>query len=370
LEAAQISLERQTDYLLHQYSETQTCVVVARDVDELQHFFWDALTEPHQKVNSLLPRLKNYFQSLDNYLGRMLDWAGPEARVVILSDHGFGPLEGIWHLNEWLRSKGYLSLKSDFAAPTKSNNNWSLRARYGLGRRLLKGMKNLGWEGKSLESALEHMKLRGLSSADLTGIDWESTLAYAGNVGEEWLPIYINLQRREPRGAVSGERYEQIRDDLIRTLLNCDHPQVLAVHRSEELFDLSDGRFSQAPDLVVQTNSGAVQSDFALGSSLVYEPSRYRTACHRRRGLFLLSGPEIIPGQGAASLLDIPATILAWIGLPIPGYFDGRPLAEFIPGINYNLTEALEPAPSAKREFYSSEEEAGVREKLESLGYL
>lgn len=371
LEAAQVSLEKMTDYLLRRYPETQTCFVVARDVDELQHFFWDALiAAPEGEESGYLPLLQKYFLRLDAYLGRMLDWAGDNGRVILLSDHGFGPIGGIWHLNEWLRSKGYLSLKQNFDESTGKKTTWGLHARYALGRRLLKGMKNLGLGGRRLESALEALKLRGLSSADLAGVDWSSTLAYAGNVGEEWLPLYLNLQGREPQGIVSPQQYAQIREDLRRTLMDCLEPEVRAVHRSEEVFNLSDGRYAQAPDLVVETAYGDVQSDFALGTHLAYEPSRYRKACHRRRGMFLLWGQEVIRGQGRASLLDVPATILAWQGVPIPGYFDGRPLVRFIKGLADGKGEITEAAPAASREYYSTEEEDGVREKLESLGYL
>jgi predicted AlkP superfamily phosphohydrolase/phosphomutase len=372
LDAAQISLERMTDYLLQKYQETQTCFVVARDVDELQHFFWDALfSQPGHDPFGYRPRLEKYFLRLDAYLGRMLDWAAPEGKVIIMSDHGFGPVEGIWHLNEWLRSKGFLSLRVESKkASDREGLSWSLRARFALSRRLLKGMKNLGLSGDRLEASLEKIKLSGLSSADLSGVEWGSTLAYAGNVGEEYLPIYINLQGREPQGIVSPEQYLQIREDLRRTLLTCTEPKVIAVHRSEEIFDLQDGRYALAPDLVIQTATGGVQSDFNIRTHQLFEPSRYRVACHRRKGMFLLHGAQVQPGHGQASLLDIPATLLAWLDVPIPGYFDGQPLSRFIPTLVSGTRHTTETAPAAQREFYTEDEEDGVREKLESLGYL
>ncbi|RJP76613.1 MAG: hypothetical protein C4524_09830 [Candidatus Zixiibacteriota bacterium] len=374
MEAAQESLERITGTLLERYSATRVACVVARDVDELQHFFWDALAGSNpQAVRDYQPRLHAYFRRLDDYLGRWLDWAGPTARVVLLSDHGFGPIEALWHVNEWLRAKGFLRLQAAVEDRRQASGHLPLprRLEYALVRRLLRGVNALGIKGEALHRALERLKLQSLSSADLGGIDWNSTLAYAGNVGEEWVPIYINLQGREPQGIVEPEQYHRVRDDLRRTLLKSAQPQVKAVHRAEEIFRLADSRLASAPDLLVETPGGGVQSDFVLGSRLVTEPPCYRKACHRRAGMFLLHGPEVEPAQGDASLLDIPATILAWLGLPVPDYFAGRPLNQFIAGLPGERTPGQTPhTVAAERAFLSLDEEDGVRQKLESLGYM
>ncbi len=368
LELAQQSLERLTDALLAQYSQTQVCFVVARDVDELQHFFWDALTQPDSPY---LPRLERYFQRLDQYLGRMLEWAGSDARIVIMSDHGFGPISGIWHLNEWLRSHGFLRLHDN---PQKGRGSADLglsaRMTFACGRRLLRGLHRWHLKGRWLEKGLERLKFRCFSQADLQGIDWNSTLAYCGNVGEEWLPLFINLQGREPQGVVTPEQYAKVREDLRETLLNNHVPEVQAVLLAEEVFDITDPRQASAPDLLVLPAAGGVQSDFLLGGEESFEPSRYRRACHRRAGMFLLHGPEVEPAQGRADLVDIPATILAWLSVPVPKYFAGRPVREFIAGLSQEMTAADSHCHAASRQCFTEEEEAGVRQKLESLGYL
>lgn len=367
--AAQRSLERMTDLLLEECNPN-VCFVVARDVDELQHFFWDVLNG--QDDFGYLPRIEDYFADLDRYLARMMDWAGQDARIMILSDHGFGPVEGVWHLNEWLRSRGFLSLMPEFEKPSVDKNlPWDLRLNFALRRRLLKGLKRLGVSSlRGLESSLEKLKLRSQRDTNLTGIDWSSTLAYAGNVGEEWLPVYINLAGREPQGAVSPKQYEQIREDLRSTLIKNSDPTVLEVHRSEEIFDIPGGCYSAAPDLIVETLSGAVQSDFALGTPFVYEQPRNRNGCHQRRGMVLLWGVDVAKAEINASLLDVPATILAWIGMPVPRHFDGKPLLDYITGVIPVESEFAFQVSNSEKLHLSEDEEAGVRKKLESLGYL
>jgi predicted AlkP superfamily phosphohydrolase/phosphomutase len=200
-------------------------------------------------------------------------------------------------------------------------------------------------------------------------VDWSKTRAYTGNVGEEYLPVNINLQGREPFGIVSPSDYEEVREELRRVLNDCHVPAVLAVHRSEEIFDIEDPRRSAAPDLVIETLSGAVQSDFALAQPETYEDPSFRKACHRRRGMFLLSGPDVIPGRRAANLFDLPATILAWMGLPVPARFTGEVLAEQILGLEAGARSDAQ-WENADRRYFDDDDEDGVRRKLESLGYL
>ncbi|MCX6639560.1 MAG: alkaline phosphatase family protein [bacterium] len=368
LEAAQRSLERMTEYLLS-LRTLATCFVVVRDVDELQHFFWDTLSG-HDHLE-YLPRLEAYFSVIDQYLGRMLDWTGMGGRVVIMSDHGFGPVEGIWHLNDWLHSNGFLKYREPSNLNTsKGELTFRRRLSFAIGRRVLREFKSLGIGGKSLENWLTQIKLSAESGVDLNGIDWSATRAYTGNVGEEYLPIYINLAGREPHGSVAYEDYYQVRDELRRCLLDTHQPEVKAAHFAEDIFDVVDPRAQTTPDIVVETVTGAVQSDFSMHNLEVFEKSRYRNGCHRREGIFLLSGAEIEPGRGRANILDIPATILAWMGIPLPEHFSGRVLSEFIPGISSIQRNAETTCVETGQFNLSEDEEAGVRKKLESLGYL
>ncbi|MFH1861516.1 MAG: alkaline phosphatase family protein [bacterium] len=377
LEAGLRSLERMSDHLLSNV-EFQTCFVVARDVDELQHFFWDVLFPPTDQdekqvgfVERYLGRIERYFFRLDRYLEKMLDWAGTNARVVIFSDHGFGSLEQVWHVNEWLQQRGFLKPWPDYASSQGEHSlDWKIRLNFALQRRFLKVLKRLGFSGANLESSLSRLKQSSQRDADLGGIDWNATVAYAGNVGEEWLPIYINRQNREPQGIVSDQQYEEVRSDLFGALLSDPELKIKAVYRKEDLFDSAAPFFHQAPDVIVETESGSMQTDFRIGGRQVLEKAMYRKACHRRRGMFLLSGQDVKPGHSEASLADIPATILNWMELPLPDYFSGRPLLEHLPQANAEVATQSPQLSSPDCQVLSSAEESQVRQKLESLGYL
>ncbi len=367
MESSQRVLAKMTDYLIK--SDTpDTCFVVARDIDELQHFFWDCLSGRDEY--GYTPRLHKYFASIDHYLGRMLDWAGDDGRVMVISDHGFGPVEGVWHLNDWLQRRGFLSLRDNFQSSGESHNiTLGLRLEYAVKTRARRLLSRYGIKSDWLARSLEKVSMRGRSNTDLQGINWDETLAYTGNVGEEFIPVYINLAGREPHGFVKPEQYEKVRSDLLHALIACEEPGILTVHRGDEFFDTHDLLNSGAPDLVIETISGAVQSDFALGMPQNYEASKYRNGCHRRQGMYLLAGPDVKPGEMTASLLDMPATIIGWMNQPVPAHFTGRVLTEFLPDLKTE-TEKTKQELISNKEYFTEEDEAGVRKKLESLGYL
>ncbi|TKJ42533.1 hypothetical protein CEE37_02265 [candidate division LCP-89 bacterium B3_LCP] len=368
LEAAQRSLENITDRLLKD-NHPQTCFVVARDIDELQHFFWDSLTGKDEY--GYLLRIEAYFNSIDRYLQRMVDWAGEEGRIVIMSDHGFGPVEGIWHLNDWLKNKGFLRLKSETGDKKQGKDlPLSIRLNFALKRRLLRLMQQFGMKGSKLEQSLIRIKMDGSKYVDLGEIDWYGTMAYAGNVGEELLPIFINLHGREPWGIVTPEIYDSVRDDLKKTLEENSNPMVLTVHRCEDIFAVDDPQKSSAPDLIVETINGAVQSDFCVNQDETFQRSRYRNGCHRRQGMFILAGADVKPQHADASLLDVPATILAWQGINPPAFYDGQILHQLIDSISTPEETAEIERIIGDKTCFSEDDEEGVRKKLESLGYM
>ena len=56
----------------------------------------------------MIERCERYFRSLDALIAGIVEAAGPEATVVLASDHGFGPTRDVFHVNSWLEQEGYL----------------------------------------------------------------------------------------------------------------------------------------------------------------------------------------------------------------------------------------------------------------------
>lgn len=83
-------------------------VVVYTGLDRLQHYFWKYR---EQKGSEYEKTITDHYIKLDKELGKLLNAVEDDTKVIVLSDHGFGPLKGELYLNHWLREEGYLQLK-------------------------------------------------------------------------------------------------------------------------------------------------------------------------------------------------------------------------------------------------------------------
>jgi len=84
--------------------------------DMLQHETWRLLDRTHpqhdaQAAERYMGLVVDFHQRLDEAVGRILEKVGPDDLVVIMSDHGFGPVHSFFLVNNWLREMGLLKLK-------------------------------------------------------------------------------------------------------------------------------------------------------------------------------------------------------------------------------------------------------------------
>lgn len=361
--------------------------VVYRDTDEVAHAFWGHADETHpahdpERARLYRDAILDCYRRLDRTIGELIDAAGPETTVFIVSDHGTGPLYKDVFLNEWLRREGFLTLKSPKVARrflarlgvTRSNVSRTLRA-LGLSR-LERWIKDLLGERIA-------MLPRDTWGDFAEVIDWSKTRAYSyGYHGQ----IYLNLTGREPQGTVaSGEEFERVRAGIIHALLRWTDPDdgqpvVSAVYTAEELYHGS--RADQAPDLIVVMRDLAyiTRQGHELGyrpNDVFSEPLTHETGGHRLDGVLIASGPGIASLEGkqdTVSLLDIAPTVLHLLGCPIPENVDGCVISEGLapdwraqPIVTCRADDrATEPQQGE----FSPEEERELLERLRNLGYV
>ncbi|MEW6265237.1 MAG: alkaline phosphatase family protein [Thermodesulfobacteriota bacterium] len=83
--------------------------LVITDTDRLLHFFYREYLEKGPITGYFL----DFFRRIDALVGRTVELAlrmaekDRDLTLVMLSDHGFAPVETEFHLNRWLRAKGY-----------------------------------------------------------------------------------------------------------------------------------------------------------------------------------------------------------------------------------------------------------------------
>ncbi len=348
-------------------------------VDILQHQFWYLIEADPQKLNdsdrAIRDKVIAIFTQVDDGVGEMIKLADDETTIVLMSDHGFGPMKGFMHVNNFLLDRGYLVLKSGGMSAIK-------RALFRAGVT----PQNVHLTLKSLKLDLRRKVNRGRAYGMLRrfflsfdDVDWTKTRAFAlGHIGQ----IYINLKGRQPSGIVApGDEYEKLRDQIRADLLKLKHPdtgeQLIArVLNREEIY--SGPLLDNTPDLLLLPADFKYvafgESEFA--SNKIVGPTLGHTGHHRLEGIGAVIGPHVQVGTQIqnASLVDLAPTILYALGLPIPPDMDGRVLTEAFTPEFVNQTALQYGTENAVRtDFggtYSDDEEEQVIQRLADLGYV
>jgi len=305
--------------------------VVLSGTDHLSHLLWGD------------DRLDQHFERADRHLGQLLDAAGEEVAVVLVSDHGFGPAAGrTVHLDRWLESRGHLVRGREAPDP--------------LGR--LAGAVRAGLPSRSWKRLRDRLpgRLRrwGAERAGgLRGIDACRAAATSVELYEGWAGL------RVPDAGARARIVSEVARE----------PWVVRACLREELFE--GPHLDRIPHVVVELSAGH-RAGRAWGPGPVVEDvgqaelSRWR-ATHRREGVLALSGVGVRAGArlGAPGVEDVGPTILALAGIPVPDDLDGRV-----------LTEAIHPAPRfvtvarAPRTGRAAASAPGLEDDLRRLGYL
>ena len=295
-----------------------------------------------------------------------------DVTILLMSDHGHGPVRNFLYVNNYLAQRGYLKFKPNIASQFKHvafqlgltpRFVYSIVLTFGLGKLRRTLDKRRGGRGL--------LKRFFLSFSD---VDWSRTRAYSiGYIGE----VHINLKGREPQGIVEpGEQYERVRDDVINSLRELELPDgtplVEHIWKKEEIYH--GAHLANAPDILfLPRNLETIAfGDFEFGSNKVIEKSFGVSSSHRMNGLFIASGAGIKNAGEfrCAQLIDLAPTILHLMGLPVPTDMDGRVLTEALADARTVEYGGTSEASATTTEGYSEEEEKEVIERLADLGYI
>lgn len=330
-------------------------------VDRAQHFFWQFRGTDHPLADAV----DRTYEAMDRATTAVLR-AFPDADVLIVSDHGAGPLLGDVNLGSWLAKNGFAT----YAEPRRSLASraaWNLPpAVRKLGRRVAPGLAR-----RAMSSALVEQ---------LGPFDWPATRAFVGVNNDLWL----NLAEREPDGNVGlGEAPEMI--DRLRAGLGeltdpvTGAPIFAGIHTRDELY--SGPAAAMGPDLMLDAWSAGYRVAVKRGPSdeLVIPPGSLAgvreawSSEHRPEGIFVAGGPHIVAGEpDAASLYDVTPTMLALLEQAIPEASEGNVLSDTIDGafLASHPPTTRVVAERSETGAYSDEDAAAVAAHLKDLGYI
>ncbi|MDP9227410.1 MAG: alkaline phosphatase family protein [Actinomycetota bacterium] len=337
---------RSFEVMLEGSWDVAVCVYVAPD--RLQHPLGAYLLPSHPSHaevsdSPLGESIREVFRILDQAIDRLTAVAGSRTTVVVMSDHGFRPINRSANLNKLLGELGFAARSSTAGVTTRVRRVPLAQA---VARTRL---------GRAIKNRI----------AVPSTVDWSQTRAYQSALGGG---ISINLSGREPSGVVDPRDFDAVRNDLRASLLGFRDPRtgdnpVQRVLTKEELF--SGPYIDLAPDLLVEPSPLWTLSHTDELTSTTEWPS----GAHRRKGILVATGPGVGEEDlGERQIADVGATALAFCGLRPPD-LDGK-VIESLAG--QAAAEATPQDLSLHRptEELSEEDQDHIARHLRDLGYI
>ena len=289
-------------YLLQNY-RCDVHVFVLYETDVVQHKMWRFMDRSHPRYDASANKawdsaIRDVYAHADSIVGELMDQLGEQDTIVVMSDHGGGPLYGTVHLNSWLREEGYLAGTESWQQwMMMLNGKWGfVQVCAGIARRLgLLARINLGQKTR-----------RVLASGFLRtkNIDWKRTVAYS--LGFE--------------GAIYtlGETHSAIAQEIAECLQCLREPVsgqalVESVHRAQDLYE---GRLVEyAPSLILELAGGRYSaSQKAFAPQLVSTPTDSGT--HSSTGILGVWGPGMtaVAERKIFNMEAVPGFLLEIVG--------------------------------------------------------
>jgi predicted AlkP superfamily phosphohydrolase/phosphomutase len=359
-----LALKRKTlKHLLAADGDLPILFAVLEAPDRLMHVHYKYIDPREEHYNrpeatAIRERAWAFFDEMDEVIGDLLDWAGQDAYVITMSDHGFGPKDKSVNVNVALREWGLLNVRGAVTMTSSA------------------GLRKVARRAKKMLPKSVWQKAKGAAQAS---IDWRRTKAFSAPIPQQG--IYINLAGREPNGIVPESEYESVRDDIIRrfsALTDPDDGKPVAdlVYKREEVVHGPEAK--DAPDLFPVCRGYSYElSDGTYSPGILDDYRKLPRGFHQVDGVFGIAGPDVEPAKNLkAHLYDITPTALYLAGLKVPET-DGKVLTQFLPP-----SLVTERPPQVERmqlplagegveaKPYSAEEEAQIEESLRNLGYL
>jgi predicted AlkP superfamily phosphohydrolase/phosphomutase len=380
-------------YLLEKHP-AELMMFTFMSIDTVQHHFWQYLDPKHfmfdpagaEKFGDAVLRV---YQRLDEAVGRLVEKLPRETTVIVVSDHGGGPVsDRVVYLNRYLSQLGLLRYREQQKSPLTKAKEQAVRAVY----KVLYG--TLGPDQKKfLAGLLPGLRERFEGAYTSFGnIDWANTKAYCSEILASPPSIWINKRNEKPAGIVSEEEYESLLALISEKLGELKDPRtgqpvVSRVYRRDELFH---GPFArEAPDLILDwwsENAFSIKPSFPeendqpplqiLPRGPVREPEWGGT--HRKLGVLVMKGQAFKKGVriDGARLVDVAPTLLHLMGQRIPDDMDGRVLVEaFEPEFSkqhpvQHEKSSPEASESVNNNSYTAEDAAQIEARLKALGYI
>ena len=284
-------------------------------------------------------QVRRGYREIDRLLGKIIDSAGEDVNVLVVSDHGFITTPVAFYPNSWLFRQGLLKRKSS------------------AGSGMVKHLHNF-FDGRFLWLPQSITKrFQGASTAvnTIDAVDLGSSRAFVP--GTDGLVI---VKSKDDMAAITNGLSE---------MKDSNGEKVCEVYPREKIYH--GDRLESAPQLLIIPRDGVnIRSD-PFSTEFVSSSGDFPRGNHGPKGIFFAIGPDIRKSEGLElQLEDVAPTALSLMGITPPDSMDGRIIKELMAG--QQSTKSFEPMMvDRKAESYrfSKEEENQVMDNLRRLGY-
>ena len=315
----------------------------------LQHYFWDG------------PETKRAWQIIDEELEPFVEG---EYDLVLMSDHGCTEIDTVFFVNEWLRQRGYLTMKRSLSSVL-----------YDVGitqDRLAMLARTLRFE-EFVRPFVPRAIIERFPSDEgvvreekLNMVDWDSTVAVGSGQGLVYVVADDKVERERILSSLEADLRNETSPD--------GRPIVEAVHRREDVYE---GTYvDRAPDLIFEQRPGVHTSEAMGSDEAMRAPTDWRGE-NVPDGMALFHGDSIESGGfDPIRISDIAPTILHWMDLEVPKDMDGSVLTDvFEEGTPAASRSVRTRSPLPERGDSASggeptEPSDEATERLENIGYL
>ena len=302
-------------------------------LDSVHHYYWHHLDPTHPNYD---PKLSQKYVGYVKYLYRMIDsflgWLIKRSKedhfdIIMVSDHGMGPLRGNFLINKYLFKKGYLKLcltenmdkKTNFTDLVKSTYT-RITMKVKQARKIVELLTNLlpmsFFEKFTVRGADKSKAWLVLSNLDTNAKDNVFALGEFGQIYIDSLNSYQTLL---------NSIISDIKNDFARMKINVD------VFIGKQIYN---GKYiSNAPDIIIMIEENLILPDISLidlETHYLFSSNKLKAA-HRLNGIFMAYGENINnllirEHIRPFSVYDITPTILSLFNIPLTKEFDGKPL--------------------------------------------
>jgi len=363
-----------TLYLMENF-DWDLFISVFHCTDSIQHYFWKYMDPTHPAHDpdvskALKEAIPKAYKIVDNSIKEILDTIDDDTTLIVMSDHGFGPIYKCVFLNNYLRKLGLLSLSVEGSVMPIVIEKFLKASRTRLpqvSKFMLKAFKTILHR---IRSKAEDMSPPADRFSEY--IDWAQTKAYSlSALGD--LSVNRSILK-------SSQDYENLIGYLIQRLFELRDPEdnekiVDGIFRKQQIYS---GRYlEKAPDLFLVIRKMAYMTSASLVTSQIVGPSSGYSGSHRMEGILFMRGENLRRGKTLqnCSIMDLAPTILYLMGVRFPSDVDGRVLLEafhpsYVKSHPVKTKEKARTAVAEEKHALTKTDEQKIKERLKALGYL